>query len=62
MSSLKIIRNDELAQELGVSKTTLWRMQQRNELPRPLKLSKRLTGWRRSQIEKWLEDKEKAMA
>lgn len=62
MSSLKIIRADELAQELGVSKTTLWRMQQRNELPRPLQLSRRLTGWRRSQIEKWLEDKEKAFA
>lgn len=61
MSDLKIIRNDELAKELGVSKTTLWRMQQREEIPRPMRLSKRLTGWRRSQIEKWLDSKEKAL-
>lgn len=58
MSSLTFVRKDELAKELGVSKTTLWRMQNRGEIPAPTILSSRVVGWRRELIESWLLSKE----
>jgi predicted DNA-binding transcriptional regulator AlpA len=51
----RIIRRKELAQRLGVSSTTLWRM--RYELPPHIKLSSRISGWRLSDIDNWIENR-----
>ncbi|WP_374726398.1 helix-turn-helix transcriptional regulator [Aeromonas salmonicida] len=52
-----IIRPTQLAQELGVSKTTLWRWCRQGFLPRPINLGPRLVGWERAAINKWIESK-----
>ena len=51
-----IIRKKELATQLGVSDTTLWRM--RDELPAPIQISKGVKGWRQSDISNWLETRQ----
>ena len=48
-----IIRRKELATELGVSDTTLWRL--RAELPPAVQISKGVRGWKRSDITAWIE-------
>jgi len=48
-----IVRKKQLASELGVSDTTLWRM--RDELPAAVQISKGIKGWRRADINSWLE-------
>ena len=48
-----IIRQKPLARQLGVSDTTLWRM--RDDLPKPVQISKGIKGWRQSDIDRWLE-------
>ena len=54
----KIIRATELAKKLTISKPTLWRMEQRGELPPKIQISKRISGWRESDIQEWMEKRE----
>lgn len=57
MNSLQIIRPTELAEILSVSKQTLWRMENRGELPKRVKISKRAVGWLASDIQEFLNSK-----
>ncbi len=57
MKNLQVIRTVELANILGVSKQTLWRMEKRGDLPRKVSISERAVGWLKSDIEAWLESK-----
>ena len=52
-SDLTIIRRKALAQQLGVSPVTLWRM--RDELPKPIQISRGVKGWRESDIRTFLD-------
>lgn len=57
MSNLEIVRPSELSKLLSVSKPTLWRMEQRGELPKRVRISERAVGWLKSDIKEWLESK-----
>jgi len=52
--SNSIIRPTELAEMLSVSKTTLWRWEQNQQLPARINLSGRSVGWRYGDIANWL--------
>jgi predicted DNA-binding transcriptional regulator AlpA len=56
--SISIIRSKALAQRLGVSEVTLWRM--RHQLPPKVRISQRVQGWRQSDIQAWLESRTQA--
>ena len=56
MNDTKIIRYSELAKELGVSKSTIWRWRNSGRFPRPLNLGPRIVGWRTSDIQDWLNN------
>ncbi len=49
-----MIRPRPLAERLGVSMTTLWRMRKRGDLPDPIAISLGARGWRESDIAAWL--------
>lgn len=53
----RIIRPKELSEILGVSRTTLWRMQNRGNLPNCIRISAGAVGWIESDIENWLKAK-----
>lgn len=55
LSTVKLIRQNELAMLLGVSNTTLWRLRQEQSFPKPVSIRSRLIGWRIQDIEMWLE-------
>lgn len=57
-----LLRPGQLAQELGVSTTTLWRWRKDgdNNFPRPVNLGPRFIGWEREVVEAWLNSKRKA--
>jgi predicted DNA-binding transcriptional regulator AlpA len=44
-------RAARLAQALGISRTTLWRLWKRGVLPPPVKISRGVSGWPASEIE-----------
>ena len=57
MKDLSIIRPKELAELLSISIPTLYRMINNGELPPKVQIGKRAVGWRRSQIEDWMEER-----
>ncbi|MBO6622466.1 MAG: AlpA family phage regulatory protein [Balneola sp.] len=57
MKNLEVIRPKALSKILSVSLPTLWRMEQRGDLPKRVSISERAVGWLKSDIEEWLESK-----
>lgn len=59
MNQPELIRAKELRQILQVSHSTLWRMRHRNEVPKPIQLSKGIIAWERQVISNWLIERRK---
>ncbi|WP_441001139.1 helix-turn-helix transcriptional regulator [Fodinibius sp. SL11] len=57
MDDLELIRPKQLADLLSISIPTLYRMINEGDLPPKVKIGKRAVGWRRSQIEEWMEER-----
>lgn len=60
MNQNRVIRTEQLAKLLGVSKGTIWRMAAAGQLPKPFKLSPAQTVWDAEEIDQWLEAKKAA--
>ncbi len=54
-SEPKILRLPEVARLTGMSKGTIHRRYREGTFPRPLKLGVQSIGWRRKDIDDWLE-------
>ena len=50
----RLLRKPEVLAIIGVSETTLWRMQHRGEFPRPIQISRNTRGWLKSTVHEWL--------
>jgi len=50
-------RRSSLEEMLGISRSTIYRMMNVGEFPRPIKLGRRAVGWREDEIEQWLRSK-----
>jgi prophage regulatory protein len=55
---MKIIRRTILADKLGVSLPTLWRMEKAGNLPPKIRIGLRAVGWRESDIEAFIQSRE----
>ena len=49
------IRVNQLSQILGVAIVTVWRWSAQGRLPKPVKLSERVTVWRAESIREWMD-------
>jgi prophage regulatory protein len=49
-----ILRPARVAEQLGLSIVTIWRLRRRGEFPAPIQLSPGAIGWRASTIAAWL--------
>ena len=54
------IRVNQLSQILGVAIVSVWRWSAQGRLPKPLKLSERVTVWRAESIREWMDAQGKA--
>lgn len=52
-----IYRPADLAEVLGVGRTTIYRMEKRGELPPRRKISSGTRGWPRDEIERWISNR-----
>ena len=57
---VRIYRVKGLVELLSISRTTIWRMVKRGDFPQPICLGKRAKGWRREEIEEWVNSREAA--
>lgn len=55
-----IIREKALGEETGLSRTTRWRLRQRGEFPRPIRLGPNSIGYLRVEVERWLSERDRA--
>lgn len=53
----RILRIKEVIEMVGVSRTTLWRMECRGEFPRRVPLSSRSIGWRYQDVDSWIKSR-----
>ena len=54
----RVLPLGEVIQTIGVGKTTYFRMRQRGETPKEIRVSPRRVGVRRSELERWLSERE----
>ena len=52
-----ILRTPEVLEATGLGRTTIWRMVKRGDFPAPVRLSVRAVGWRRADVERWIESR-----
>ncbi len=57
----QLLRKQTIIELTGMSHSTLYYMMNRNEFPKPVKLGARSVAWKRSEIEAWINSRERAM-
>ncbi|MCP1116914.1 prophage regulatory protein [Robbsia andropogonis] len=62
---MKVLRMKDLPEKVGLGKTTIYRMIEENQFPRPFPLTERggpsgPVGWLESDVNTWIDDRYKA--
>lgn len=52
----RILRWPELHKLVGLSRTTIWRLERINAFPSRILLSKRAVGWSQSSVLRWVSE------
>ena len=52
---MQLLRVKDVERELGISRTTIWRLVKAGAFPPPLRITSKAIAWRRSDIEAWQE-------
>ena len=60
MSRPRVLRLPEVLEQTKLSKASVYRLVATNEFPCPIKLGERAVGWRASEIDAWLDTRERA--
>lgn len=55
----RYLRVPEVQQRTQLARTTIWRLERNDEFPKRRRLSKNAVGWIESEIEAWIESREK---
>ncbi len=53
----RILRPKEVQEITGLSRTTLWRMENKSDFPRRVSLGVGSVGWRESEVRQWLANR-----
>ncbi len=57
----QLLRKPTIIELTGMSNSTLYYMMNKNEFPKPVKLGARSVAWKRSEVENWINSRERAM-
>jgi len=52
--NMKILNLKEVIEKIGLSTTTIWRLERKGEFPKRIKLSPNRRGWEDTQIQEWM--------
>lgn len=56
---MKILSAKEVTNKIGLSRTTIWRMERKGDFPQRIILSPGRVGWNSDEIDDWLETRPK---
>ena len=54
---MNFIRIKDVMKKTGLARSTIWLWVKEGKLPKPIKLSERVTVWKESDIDAWMESK-----
>ena len=54
---MNFIRIKDVMKKTGLARSTIWLWVKEGKLPKPIKLSERVTVWKESDIDEWMESK-----
>jgi len=54
---MKFYRVNDLVPLTGLSRSTIYRLVDKGDFPKPIKLSARIVGWEEEALLRWKEDK-----
>lgn len=55
----QLLRIPEVMRLTGLARSTVWLFVKDNKLPKPIKLSPRVTVWKKSELDAWIENQGK---
>ncbi len=58
MSNDQIIRPRNLPAEIGISRTSIWRLERAGDFPKRIRLSAGAVGYRRDEVQAWLDSRQ----
>lgn len=56
-NTVRILRIDEVAERIGLSRSTIWRLERRQEFPPRRRLGPNAVGWFDNEIEEWIRSR-----
>ena len=56
----RFLKIDDVMVRLGVSRSTIWRLTQSGDFPRPVAISPGRKGWLKSQVDAWIANRLRA--
>jgi predicted DNA-binding transcriptional regulator AlpA len=59
---MKLIRLHELIERLGLSRTTIWRLERSGRFPTRIRTSARLVAWLEEDVERWLAEQARGLS
>jgi prophage regulatory protein len=62
LGPVRILRVQQVQDRTGLSRTTIWRLEQRNQFPKHCRISARAIGWREADVTRWIEERPDAVA
>jgi|DeeseametaMP2100_FD_k123_159865_3 prophage regulatory protein len=57
----KLLRLPDVEEITGLKRSTIYLMVKNREFPRPVRLTKRASAWRHSEIQSWIDNREVAL-
>ncbi|EHK7541748.1 AlpA family transcriptional regulator [Vibrio cholerae] len=54
----RIIRMPELSKKIGCARSTIYAFISRGEFPKPIPLGMRTVGWKESEVDEWIEQRQ----
>lgn len=55
--STQILRMREVIQRIGLSRSSIYKLMENNDFPKPMKLGSQAIGWRDTEIEAWISNR-----
>ena len=53
----RLVRFPEVRHRTGLSRTTVWRLIQKNEFPCPRRIAKSAVAWLESEVDSWIQER-----
>ena len=61
MGVMRYLKRKQVCEKTGLSWTTVWRLQNEGEFPRPYRLTPKRVGWLEAEVEEWMATRPAAM-